>query len=220
MRREWSTRTAKDRQDSATRAALLDAAEALFAEQGVDQTPIGRIAERAEVSRATFYVYFASRDEVFHALAHRVRDEITAVQREAGRSSSDPREVVRASIHAALAVYARKARLLTVIRHQALHDPEAAALWRELVDRPTGIDARFLGSLRESRGARPAASDGMVARVVTAALLHLAEELAEQPTTHPNPTAAPHPTPELDRTTELDRTAEALVAVYTRLAGL
>lgn len=200
-RRAWSTRTAKDRQDSATRAALLDAAEELFAEQGCDQTSIALIAERAAVSRATFYVYFASRDEVFHALAHRVRDEITAVQREAGRSSTDPRDVIRSSIRAALAVYARKARLLTVIRHQALHDPEAAALWRELVELPTEIDARFLGDLRRDHGARPATDDRIVAQVVTAALLHLADEVA---------TGAGR----------LDRTADALAAVYARLAGL
>lgn len=200
-RREWHTRTAKDRQDSTTHVALLDAAEELFAEQGCDQTPIALISERAGVSRATFYVYFASRDEVFHALAHRVRDEITAVQREAGRSSSDPWEVIRGSIHAALAVYARTSRFLTVIRHQALHDPEAAALWREIVRLPTDVDARFLAGLRRDHGARPATSDGVVAQVVTAALLHLAEEVAANPDT-------------------LDDAAEALVAVYGRLAGL
>ncbi len=200
-RRAWTTRTAKDRQDSATRAALLDAAEALFAEQGCDQTSIAQITERAAVSRATFYVYFASRAEVFHALAHRVRNEITAVQRDAGRSSTDPQDVIRSSIHAALAVYARKARLLTVIRHQALHDAEAAALWRELVLRPTEIDARFLGDLRRDHGARSAADERLVAHVVTAALLHLADEVAA---------GAGH----------LDGTADALVAVYTRLAGL
>lgn len=200
-RREWRTRTAKDRQDSTTHAALLDAAEELFAEQGCDQTPIALIAERAGVSRATFYVYFASRDGIFHALAHRVRDEITAVQREAGRSSSDPWEVIRASIRAALAVYARTSRFLTVIRHQALHDSEAATLWREIVELPTDVDARFLAGLRTDRGARPATSDGVVAQVVTAALLHLAEEVAANPDT-------------------LDDAAEALVAVYGRLAGL
>lgn len=200
-RREWGTRTAKDRQDSTTRAALLDSAEALFAEQGVDQTPIGQITARADVSRATFYVYFASRDEVFHALAHRVRDEVTAVQREAGRSSTDPRHVIRASVRAALGVYARTARLLTVIRHQALHDPEAERLWRELVELPTSIDARFLADLRVRHGARPAASDTVVAQVVTAALLHLA--------------AGTDPTPQ-----SLDRTADDLVAIYFRLSGL
>ena len=204
-RREWSTRTAKDRQDSATRAALLDAAEQLFAEQGCDQTSIALIAERAAVSRATFYVYFASRAEVFHALAHRVRDEITAVQREAGRSSTTPQDVIRASIRAALAVYARKARLLTVIRHQALHDPEAASLWHELVELPTEIDARFLADLRRGHGARPAADDRLVAQVVTAALLHLADEVADGDAAGAD---------------GLDRTAEALVAVYARLAGM
>ena len=146
-------------------------------------------------------MYFASRDEVFHALAHRVRDKITAVQREAGRSSSDPWEVIRASIRAALDVYARTFRFLIVIRHQALHDPKAEALWREIVELPTDVVARFLAGLRADHGARPAATDEVVAQVVTAALLHLAEEVAANPGT-------------------LDDASEALVAVYGRLAGL
>ena len=200
-RREWSTRTSKDRLDSATRAALLEAAEELFAEQGADRTPIAAIAARAGVSRATFYVYFASRQEVFHALAQRVRDDIAQVQREAGRGSRDPRAIVETSIRTALAVYARESRLLTVIRHQALRDAEARELWGELLGAPTRINTRFLERLRRTHGITPAASDGAVAEIVTASLLHQAARIA---------TGAE----------SLDRAAEDLVAAYLRLAGM
>lgn len=199
--REWRTRTAKDRTDSETRRALLDAAEELFAEQGCDHTPIGQIAARAGTSRATFYVYFADRQEVFLALAHRVGDEIRRVQREAARVSTEPSVVVATSIRAALSVYAREMRLLTVIRHQALRDPQAERLWTELLAAPTRINSRFLARLRHDRGAVPVDSDDTVAEVVTASLLHVAALVAADPAS-------------------LDERADALVAVYARLAGL
>lgn len=200
-RQPWSTRTARDRTDSATHAALLDAAEQLFAEQGYKQTSIASIAERAGTSRATFYVYFSSREEVFHALAERVRDEVLAVQRTAGRGSGDPRTVIGTAIRAALAVYARKTRFITVMQHQALADPGVAALWREVQHGPSRVNADFIESLRRDHGAVPAAPAGTVAEVVAAALVHLAAAVGEDP----------------DR---LDALAGDLVAVYVRLVGL
>jgi AcrR family transcriptional regulator len=197
----WSTRTAKDRRDSATRSALLDAAEELFAEQGYKQAPVGQITERAGVSRATFYVYFSSREEVFRALAQRVRDEITEVQRTAGRSSDDPRTVIETSIRSALAIYARKTRLITVMQHQALTDPDVAELWEELQRAPARVDAAFIVSLHHRHGATPAASPETIAEVISAALIHFAALAAREP----------------ERRDEL---AEELVAVYHRLVGL
>ncbi|MBW0118514.1 TetR/AcrR family transcriptional regulator [Pseudonocardia abyssalis] len=200
-RQPWSTRTARDRTDSATRAALLDAAEDLFAEQGYKQSPIAAIAQRAGTSRATFYVYFSSREEVFRALAERVRDEITAVQRVAGRGSTDPRVVIGTSIRAALAVYARKNRFITVMQHQALTDPGVAELWREVQNAPSRVNAEFIGFLCAEHGARPAASARTVAEVVAAALVHLAAQAADDPA-------------------RLDELGRDLVEVYLRLVGL
>ena len=46
----------------ARRAALADAALALWAEHGFDQTPVARIAAEAGVAKGTFYLYFESKD--------------------------------------------------------------------------------------------------------------------------------------------------------------
>lgn len=45
-----------------TRAALLDAAAALFAEQGLDVPSLDAICARAGFTRGAFYVHFADRD--------------------------------------------------------------------------------------------------------------------------------------------------------------
>lgn len=53
------------------REELLAAASSLFAESGVAATGIGDITERAEVARGTFYLYFASKDDVVAELWRR-----------------------------------------------------------------------------------------------------------------------------------------------------
>lgn len=51
-------------QSDEQRGAILDAAEALFLESGIEKTAMGGIAKKAGINRATLYRYFANRDEV------------------------------------------------------------------------------------------------------------------------------------------------------------
>ncbi|SDR50754.1 transcriptional regulator, TetR family [Rhizobiales bacterium GAS191] len=53
------------------REELLQTAAQLFKEKGIAATGIGDITDRAEVARGTFYLYFASKDEVVGALWER-----------------------------------------------------------------------------------------------------------------------------------------------------
>lgn len=64
------TRLARQQQlRDANRRAILDAALALFVEHGYADVSIRNIAARAEYSPAAIYVYFASKDDIFFALA-------------------------------------------------------------------------------------------------------------------------------------------------------
>jgi len=64
-----------------TRRRLLEAAEAVFAELGYHDASIVKITEAAGVGQGTFYLYFASKKEVFDELVvdlnHRVRQAMT-----------------------------------------------------------------------------------------------------------------------------------------------
>ena len=64
-----------------TRRKLLEAAEAVFAELGYHDASIVKITEAAGVGQGTFYLYFASKKDVFDELVvdlnHRVRQAMT-----------------------------------------------------------------------------------------------------------------------------------------------
>jgi len=64
-----------------TRRRLLEAAERVFAELGYHDASIVKITEAAGVGQGTFYLYFASKKEIFDELVldlnHRVRQAMT-----------------------------------------------------------------------------------------------------------------------------------------------
>ncbi len=65
------------RQDAALlRGQILDAATTLFFSEGYGVTSIEAIATHAQISKRTFYYRFANKAEVFHAVVHRVVEQL------------------------------------------------------------------------------------------------------------------------------------------------
>jgi AcrR family transcriptional regulator len=56
------------RDASATKAALLRAAQELFTERGYERTTVRDIADRAGVNQALLFRYFGSKEELFHVV--------------------------------------------------------------------------------------------------------------------------------------------------------
>ena len=77
---------------SNTRRRLLEAAEQVFAERGYHDASIVKITEAAGVAQGTFYIYFASKQEIFDEvvldLNHRVRQAMAEASSQ-GTSRSD-----------------------------------------------------------------------------------------------------------------------------------
>jgi AcrR family transcriptional regulator len=59
----------QDRERTAVRQAILEAARDLFTSEGYRNVSIRKIAERIEYSPAAIYSYFPSKDDIFFALA-------------------------------------------------------------------------------------------------------------------------------------------------------
>lgn len=58
----------REREKEQRRNMILDAAEALFFTKGVENTTMDDIAEKAELSKGTLYLYFKNRDDIFHGI--------------------------------------------------------------------------------------------------------------------------------------------------------
>ncbi|POX43237.1 TetR family transcriptional regulator [Streptomyces sp. Ru73] len=179
--RPWATRTARDRSDTPVRHRLLDAAEAVFARRGYGPATIADIAAEAELSRAGFYVYFASKEEVFRVLAVRVRDAFLAAQEVPDTDPDDVRAVARDSTAAFIAAYAGHLPLLRLIEQQAQGDPELRELWQEISRRPTRRTARYIRRLTEAGRLAPVADPLAVAHAVGGMSVQFARLVAEDP---------------------------------------
>jgi AcrR family transcriptional regulator len=180
----WAVRTARDRTEAPARARLLDAAEAVFTRLGYGPATVADITAEAEVSRAGFYVYFASKKEVFRVLAARVRDAFLAAQEVPGVDTDDVRAVAEASVGAFVAAYARHLPLLGLLEQQARTDPDVAELWREIRERPVHRHARYIRRLAAEGRARPLAEPLTLARAVGGMCVEFARRTAERPGVH------------------------------------
>jgi AcrR family transcriptional regulator len=170
------------------RGLVLDAAERVFVRLGHARTTMGALAAEAGVTRPTIYAYFPSKDDVFAALADRVREEFLTLQEEADTSS--PRETARGTLTAYLDAYVRHFGVLTIIAAQARVDPGMRRLRAELHARANRRHARFVERLVAQGLARPPIPPALVAEAVTGVVMRFAEESAATPERQPELTAA------------------------------
>src|SRR5215469_2660432 len=93
-----SKRRRPDRRKARNRTALLQAAELLFAQKGVDRVSIDEITETADLSKGTFYSYFENKETIASAVALGARAELAKEVAEVQASISDPAERVALGI--------------------------------------------------------------------------------------------------------------------------
>jgi AcrR family transcriptional regulator len=114
-----------------TRRKLLEAAEAVFAQLGYHDASIVKITEAAGVGQGTFYLYFASKKDVFDELVvdlnHRVRQAMT----EAASHGATRAEKERLGFAAFFRFTAEHPALYRIIRQAEFVSPETLQLHYE-----------------------------------------------------------------------------------------
>jgi AcrR family transcriptional regulator len=80
-------RSRRDEEKEMRRQDILDAAERVIAKHGWENTDFGKIAQRARLSRSLVYVYFPTRDDLFHAVCAR---GLTDLERRFGTVMATP----------------------------------------------------------------------------------------------------------------------------------
>jgi len=61
----------KEREKEQRRNDIIDAAEAVFFSKGYDNATMDEVAEKAEFSKGTLYIYFKNKNELLHAISAR-----------------------------------------------------------------------------------------------------------------------------------------------------
>ncbi|WP_246195387.1 TetR/AcrR family transcriptional regulator [Halopolyspora algeriensis] len=181
----WSARVDHDRLDSHTRALLLDAAKLAFETLGFARTTVDDITRRAGVSRATFYVYFASKADVFGVLAERLRDSLLRAQEAHGVDLTDPVAVAETTVAEFLDVYAENLAFITVLEHQALSDEHLRTTWHDVRERLLKRATRFVERLVQQGRAHPAAPTDIVATAASGMITRFAPTVATEPGERP-----------------------------------
>ena len=88
------------RDSEATRARILDAAEAEFAAYGIAGSRVDRIADAALANKALIYKYFGTKDDLFDAVfAHRVLAFVDEVEFDATDLPRSPGGLLQADAH-------------------------------------------------------------------------------------------------------------------------
>jgi AcrR family transcriptional regulator len=108
----------------ANRERIIGAAQALFAERGLD-VEITEIAERAGVGVGTLYRHYADRDALLRAIVDKTFDDVFALLQEAV-AVEDPVAALRAIPHTAVAIPGRLGPL-----DGMMHDPRVARLFKD-----------------------------------------------------------------------------------------
>jgi AcrR family transcriptional regulator len=107
-----------------TRAKLLGAGADVLAERGYRATRVDDIVSRARTSHGTFYQYFASKDELVHALAQAAVDDMSALAGDLGEVTGDAagRAELRRFIGAFYDVYGRHGAVMRAWAENQIDD--------------------------------------------------------------------------------------------------
>jgi AcrR family transcriptional regulator len=90
----------RERTKAANRAAILDAARGVFAEQGYEGARVREIVRRTDLASGTFYNYFPDKDAIFVALIEETGEEARRRVRNARRSARTASEFVEGGYRA------------------------------------------------------------------------------------------------------------------------
>ncbi len=131
---------------------ILSATLRLMQDQMFDDISVANIISEAQLSRTTFYFYFASKFTVLRTLLERAVDDIfERVQPFLAQSEGDtPMEALQRSLSSVTVAWHRHRPVLREIAHHWHSDPELHTLWLDVVERFVSSGAEVIDRQREA----------------------------------------------------------------------
>jgi len=84
----------KEREKEQRRQEIISAAEKIFFKKGIDNSTMDDVAEQAELSKATLYLYFSSKDEIYSAIFSKSQEKLFKIIQDATDQQNDIREKI------------------------------------------------------------------------------------------------------------------------------
>jgi len=117
----------RERNPARSRAAILDAAERLFAEKGYEATSLSEVGTAAGLSRATPGYFFGSKQELYDAVLERcfaeVRDAVRTGRERALASNQPPEAILTGAVSDYFDFLAARPNFVRLIERRALGGP-------------------------------------------------------------------------------------------------
>ena len=90
----------RERERQAVRQEILDAARALFLEEGYERTSMRKVAQKIEYSPTTIYLYFHDKRELLESICAETFSKFVKGLQEIGQANEDPLQNLRATLRA------------------------------------------------------------------------------------------------------------------------
>lgn len=115
----------KTKRGQARRAKILAAAETVMGEHGFSAASIAQITREAETALGTFYIYFQSKEEVFHELVLEMGLVTRSMMTQAIADAPDRLAAERAGLRAFLVFVQERPSLYRIVEEARFVDPDA-----------------------------------------------------------------------------------------------
>ncbi|MBC7171207.1 MAG: TetR/AcrR family transcriptional regulator [Polyangiaceae bacterium] len=132
------------------RERIQRAAQELFLELGYDHVTVEEVAERADVSRATFFNYYSSKVALLRELAEKLTDDLHKRIEERRDDSVSTEEQLRRLFHDLQAAVQKTRRLSQDIFHETLRSDDSDERSEDY--RPVRLSYRSLVEAGQARG--------------------------------------------------------------------
>lgn len=133
------------------REAIVVAALPLFAQFGFKKTSIDDIAARAHVGKGTVYLHFASKEELFAEIVHRVSDQLLRTLKSAVEQAPTPETKLWSFVKVRVEEVAILSRRYGLSDDAALEIiPMVEELRKEFLDREVDLLERILVEAKDS----------------------------------------------------------------------
>ena len=87
---------------------IAQAAKEVIAESGYQRATLEEIAQRAGMSKATIYIYYKNKDDLFLQVVEELYDAVTATTTQEAKTSKPPLEKLYGIVHSKMAFFERE----------------------------------------------------------------------------------------------------------------